>query len=288
MVLGTDVNAVSPPPGEIATDAQTLTERVAAITASAAAVAAETLIALVDHTSLKPTDTPHIINAHIDAALAGPFQPAAVCVTPDYAALAVARLDGTGVAVASVAGAFPHGRSLPHIIQQEIIGVLDAGVNEVDVVLDRAAFLGGAKDTVHTQIAWVRHTCDTYTARDGKPRHIKLILETGELGSLEHVRDAAWLALHAGADMVKTSTGTITKGADPVTVLLLCDVVNAFNERHALTRGVKVSGGLSSLADAVTYYAIAHATFNHGALDATHLRFGTSRLLSVLRAKVNA
>jgi len=287
MRVRTDVRDISPLPGELTCDATTLAERVATIHANMPTVSAAALIALTDHTTLKATDTPAAINAHIDDALAGPFLPAAVCVTPDYAAIAVNRLAGTPIAVASVAGAFPHGRTLAHVIRHEITGVLDAGVTELDVVLDRAAFLAGATDQVHHQIAWLRHTCDIYTDRDNQPRRIKLILETGELGSLAHVRDAAWLVLHAGADLVKTSTGTIPAGADPATVLLLCDVVAAFNHRYGTERGIKVSGGVRSTTDARLYWSLAHHTLGEAANDPATLRFGASKLLAQLRAEVN-
>lgn len=288
MRVRTDVRDISPPPGELTCDAATLDERVATIHANAADVSAATLIALTDHTTLKSTDTPAHIEAHIDAALAGPLLPAAVCVTPDYAAMAVKRLAGTPIAVASVAGAFPHGRTLTEVIRHEITGVLEAGVTELDIVLDRAAFLTGATDHIHQQIAWVRQTCDDYTARDSQPRRIKLILETGELGSLNHIRDAAWLVLHAGADLVKTSTGTIPAGADPATVLLLCDVVAAFNRCYDTARGVKVSGGVSSAADARLYFALAYETFGEAANNPATLRFGASKLLAQLRDEVNS
>lgn len=286
--MGTQLSDVSPAPGVLTTDAKALALRLDTLTATATPVTPETLIALIDHTTLKATDTPNVVTAHLDAALKGPTLPAAVCVTPDYAKRAVEHVKDTLIAVASVAGAFPHGRSLTNVIQHEIVGVLDAGVDELDIVLDRAAFLSGDTTSVFDQIAWARHTCDRYTASDGKPRRIKLILETGELGTLTAVRDAAWLALHAGADMVKTSTGTIPAGADPATVLLLCDVVATFNARYDTLRGVKVSGGLSSSADAQLYFAIVQSVFGAAATDPLRLRFGASKLLGALQNEVSA
>ena len=285
MSVRTAVRDISPLPGGLTFDAATLNDRADAIRSHLPAVTAHTLIGLVDHTTLNATDTQATINAHIDDALDGTDLPAGVCVTPDYAALAVRRLTDTPVRVASVAGAFPHGRTFNNVIRHEIVALLDAGVTELDMVLDRAAFLAGATSQISTQIAWVRRMCDDYTARDKRPRHIKLILETGELGSANSIANAAWLVLHAGVDLVKTSTGTIPQGADPASVIVLCDVVQAFNARYGTACGIKVSGGVKTTSDARLYYALAHHTFGDAANDPNTLRFGASKLLVQLRAE---
>lgn len=288
MSVGRKTYTLSPVPGELTFDVATLNERVAAIQMRMPTVTPQALLSLVDHTTLQATDTPKTINRHIDEALAGPGRPAAVCVTPDYAGLALRRLANTPVQVASVAGAFPHGRALTNVIRHEIIALLDTGVTELDLVLDRGAFLSGATDAIYQQIAWVRRMCDNYTMRDNRPRLIKLILETGELGSPGQICDAAWLVLHAGANLVKTSTGTIPSGADAATVLLLCDVLQAFNTRYGTACGVKVSGGVRSTAEARLCYALAHHSFGEAANTPTTLRFGASKLLTQLRSEISA
>lgn len=276
---------IPPVPGGIPIDAQTVTELAAHVSAQLADVTPATLAGLIDHTTLKPTDTPDTLDTHLTDALFEPFTPYAVCVTPDYAADAVMRLAGTGVAVASVAGAFPHGRTLETVRQTEISAVLDAGVDELDIVLDRALYLSGAYDAAFDKISWVRDACNRYTAQDGKPRRIKLILETGELPDLAAIAHAAWLSLHAGADMVKTATGTIPEGATPEAVLTITHTVDAFNRVYDQARGIKISGGVATVADATLYYSLTKSVWGDAANNPLRLRFGASRLLNALRTK---
>lgn len=283
MVSGPDSAVLPPPPRQLSTDAAAVAAAAAHHLGDLQPVDAVTLAALTDHTTLNATDTPAIIQAHCDTAAAGPLRPKAVCVTPDYVAFAVEQLANTGVHVASVAGAFPHGRTLKTVRQHEITAVLDAGANELDIVLDRARFLAGDHQTVFDDIRWVRQICDTYRARDGKQRHLKVILETGELGSLAAIHDAAWLVLTAGADLVKTSTGTIPAGAEPSSVLLIAQVVHAFNEQYGTRRGVKISGGMRTIDHARRYFTLVHAVFGPATADPYRLRFGASRLLAALR-----
>lgn len=279
------VRDIPPVPGGIPTDAKTVTDLAAHVSAQLVDVTPASLAGLIDHTTLKPTDTPETLAKHVTDALLGPFTPYAVCVTPDYAADAVMRLSGTGVAVASVAGAFPHGRTIETVRQAEIDAVLDAGVDELDIVLDRALYLCGDYTGAGNKISWVREACDRYTATDGKPRRIKLILETGELPDLSAIAHAAWLSLHAGADMVKTATGTIPQGATPEAVLTIAHTVDAFNRMYDETRGIKISGGVSTVADATVYYTLTHSVWGDAVNDPLRLRFGASRLLAALRTK---
>src|SRR6202000_1426245 len=163
---------------------------------------------------------------------------AAVCVYPDLAGLAAAELKGTPVKVASVATAFPSGRAALEVKLADVKSAVAAGADEVDMVIDRGAFLSGRYLVVHDEIQAVRAACG--------PAHLKVILETGELGTLDNVRRASWLAMLAGADFIKTSTGKVAPAATlPVTLVMLEAVRDwlAATGRHV---GVKPAGGIRS------------------------------------------
>ena len=177
-------------------------------------------LSMVDLTTLEGSDTGGKVRAlcrkavRPDPETPGTPSVAAVCVYPDLAATAVHELAGTGVRVAAVATAFPAGRSTPAVKEADTRLAVEAGVDEVDMVIDRGAFLAGDYETVFEQVAAVKAVC-------GDVR-LKVILETGELATYDHVRQASWLALLAGADFIKTSTGKIAPAATlPVTQVML-------------------------------------------------------------------
>lgn len=199
---------------------------------------------------------------------------AALCVYPDLAATAVDALAGTDVQVASVATAFPSGRSSPRAKLVEVEQAVAAGAAEVDMVLDRGAFLTGRYGTAFEEIRAVRAACG--------PAHLKVILETGELATYDDVRRAAWLALLAGADFVKTSTGKISPSATlPVTHLLL-QAVRDWNQRTGQWRGVKPAGGIRTTKDALRYLVAVREVAGPQWLRPELFRFGASGLLNDL------
>lgn len=232
---------------------------------------------LLDLTSLEATDTPGSTVALCRRAKhpgAGLPPVAAVCVFPDLAPVAVSELSGSGVRVASVAGAFPSGRAFRPVRMADVRSVLDAGADEVDLVMDRAAFSSGDVWSVFTDVAEVKRMCEG--------RLLKVILETGGLDGPAQVREAAWVALLAGADMLKTSTGKIAAGATVPDVLLLAEAVREFEVEFGLRRGVKVSGGVRSAEDAFRYVAAVTSVLGPAALDPARLRVGASALLGEL------
>src|SRR5262249_13258174 len=145
---------------------------------------------------------------------------AAVCVYPDLAGIAREHLAGTGIAVASVATAFPSGRSSLATKLADVHEAVAAGADEIDMVIDRGAFLSGRFQTVFDEIVAVKDACGD--------AHLKVILETGELATLDNVRRASWLALIAGADFIKTSTGKVTPAATPPVALVMLQAVRDF------------------------------------------------------------
>ena len=199
---------------------------------------------------------------------------AALCVYPDLAATAVDALAGTDVQVASVATAFPSGRSSLRAKLVEVEQAVAAGAAEVDMVLDRGAFLAGRPGRAFEEIRAVRAACG--------PAHLKVILETGELATYDDVRRAAWLALLAGADFVKTSTGKISPSATlPVTHLLL-QAVRDWNRRTGQWRGVKPAGGIRTTKDAIRYLVAVREVAGPEWLRPELFRFGASGLLDDL------
>jgi deoxyribose-phosphate aldolase len=247
------------------------------IKTTAKAWAIDTAIRMVDLTTLEGADTPGKVRSlcakaiHPDAS-APPV--AAVCVYPDLVATAVGALRGSTVAVASVATAFPSGRASLETKLQDVRDAVAAGADEIDMVIDRGAFLAGRYLQVFDEIVATKQTCG--------PAHLKVILETGELATLDNTRRASWLALLAGADFIKTSTGKITPAATPPVALTMLQAVRDYAAASGDARGVKLAGGIRSSKDAVRYLVMVNEVAGERWLDPALFRFGASSLLNDL------
>jgi deoxyribose-phosphate aldolase len=247
------------------------------VKADAKRQAIDLAITMIDLTTLEGQDTPGKIRALCAKARQPGFGAppvAAVCVYPDLAGLAAAELHGTGIKVASVATAFPSGRAALDVKLADVKSAVAAGADEVDMVIDRGAFLSGRYRAVYEEIEAVRAACGG--------AHLKVILETGELGALDNVRRASWLAMMAGADFIKTSTGKVSPAATlPVTLVMLEAVRDwlAATGRHV---GVKPAGGIRTAKDAIRYIVLVHETAGDEWLDARLFRIGASSLLNDL------
>ncbi len=242
--------------------------------------ALEKAITMIDLTTLEGADTPGKVAAMCAKARrpdpADPEVPpvAAVCLYPDLVGAAVGHLAGSPVAVASVATAFPSGRASMKVKLADVRDALDAGAQEIDMVIDRGAFLSGRYGLVYEEVRAVREAAGQAL--------LKVILETGELGTYDNVQRAAWLAMLAGADFVKTSTGKVTPGATrPVAVVLLA-AARDFMLASGRRVGVKVAGGIRTAKDAIAYLVIARETAGEDWLSPTALRIGASTLLNDL------
>jgi deoxyribose-phosphate aldolase len=250
------------------------------IKTSAKAWAIDTAIRMVDLTTLEGADTPGKVRSMCSkAARPDPGDPstppvAAVCVYPDMVATAVESLRGTGVAVASVATAFPSGRASLTTKLADVAEAVDAGATEIDMVIDRGAFLAGRYLEVFNEIIATKRACRT--------AHLKVILETGELVTLDAVRRASWLALLAGGDFIKTSTGKITPAATPPVALVLLQAVRDFAARTGEVRGVKLAGGIRTTKEAVRYLVMVNEVAGDLWLTPDAFRFGASSLLNDL------
>ncbi len=199
---------------------------------------------------------------------------AAVCVYPNLVRVAKDALRGSGVKVASVATAFPSGQADIAVKLADTAQAVEAGADEIDMVIDRGALLSGKDDRVFDEIVSIKRLCGNLP--------LKVILEAGELGSYEATRFAGDLALEAGADTIKTSTGKIGINATFPTALVMCEALRDFHARTGHARGLKVAGGVRTTKQALTYIVIVHETLGAGWLTPDLLRIGASSLLDYL------
>src|SRR4051794_39423706 len=241
-------------------------------------------ISMVDLTTLEGADTPGKVRNLARKALApdpgrpGPPRVAAVCVYPDRVATAADEVAGSGVRVASVATAFPSGRSSLEVKLADTRLALESGADEIDMVIDRGAFLAGQYGLVLEQIRAVKAVVG-----DGVGRaRLKVILETGELATYDNVRRACWIALLGGADFLKTSTGKVSPAATlPITQVLL-QAVRDWRDQTGQQVAVKPAGGIRTTKDAVRHLVAVNEVAGPEWLDPHWFRFGASSLLDDL------
>ena len=178
-----------------------------------------------------------------------------------------------------MATAFPSGRAALDIKLADVKDAVDAGADEVDMVIDRGAFLSGRYMEVFEEIVAVREAC---ARPDGKSAHLKVIFETGELQTYDNVRRVSWLAMMAGADFIKTSTGKIQPAATPPVTLVMLEAVRDFRETTGQMVGVKPAGGIRTSKDAIKYLVMVNEIAGPDWLDPDWFRFGASTLLNDL------
>lgn len=250
------------------------------IKTTAKAWAIDTAIGIIDLTTLEGADTPGKVRSLCAKAVrpdpSDPGAPpvAAVCVYPDLVGTAVQALRGSTVGVASVATAFPSGRAALETKLHDVRDAVAAGATEIDMVIDRGAFLAGHYLQVLEEI--------TAAKAAGGSAHLKVILETGELATLDNVRRASWLALLAGADFIKTSTGKVTPAATPPVALVMLQAVRDFADLTGQLRGVKLAGGIRTSKEAVRYLVMVNEVTGDQWLTPSLFRFGASSLLNDL------
>jgi deoxyribose-phosphate aldolase len=199
---------------------------------------------------------------------------AAVCVYPDLVGHARSVLGSSSVAVASVATAFPSGRASLNVKLLDVAEAVGAGADEIDMVIDRGAFLSGHLGQVFDEIVAVKAACGN--------AHLKVILETGELVTYDNVRRASWLAMLGGADFIKTSTGKVSVNATQPVALVMLEAVRDFAETSGRLVGVKVAGGIRTTKDAMKYLVLVNETAGSTWLTPDRFRFGASSLLNDL------
>ncbi|MCB9879803.1 MAG: deoxyribose-phosphate aldolase [Planctomycetes bacterium] len=235
-------------------------------------------IAMMDLTTLEGMDTPGKVRQLCQKARRPlPSRSdvpgcAAVCVYPDLVEVAVDAVAGSAVQVASVATGFPAGRTDRRTKLREVELAVKAGATEIDMVIDRGAFLSGRHALVHDEIAAVKQACGD--------AHLKVILETGELKTYDNVRRACQIALLGGADFLKTSTGKVSPASTPPVVLLMLEVVRDWFLDTGHMVGVKAAGGIRTSKDALRYLVMVAETCGDAWLSPQWFRFGASSLLN--------
>ncbi len=242
---------------------------------------------MIDLTTLEGQDTPGKVRALCaKGRRPDPTDPsappvAAICVYPDMVPVAVSALGGSGVKVASVATAFPSGRASLPVKLADTRDAVASGADEIDMVIDRGAFLAGHYHAVYDEIVAVREACVRPTGTEGAA-HLKVILETGELATYDNVRRASWLAMLAGADFIKTSTGKVAPAATLPVTLVMLEAVRDFRAATGRQVGVKPAGGIRTSKDAIRYLVLVNETVGEDWLDPDWFRIGASSLLNDL------
>ena len=250
------------------------------IKTTAKAYALDLAISMIDLTTLEGADTPGKVRAlcakgrNPDPTDRSAPQVAAICVYSDLVAVAREALAGSGIAVASVATAFPAGRAARSVKLADVAEAVAAGADEVDMVIDRGAFLAGRHLAVFEEIVAVREACGD--------AHLKVILENGELATYDNIRRASWLAMLAGADFIKTSTGKVGVNATPANTLLMLQAVRDFRAATGRQIGVKPAGGIRTAKDALKFLVLVNETAGPDWLSPEWFRFGASSLLNDL------
>ncbi|MDJ1138016.1 deoxyribose-phosphate aldolase [Streptomyces iconiensis] len=258
------------------------------IKTTAKAYALDLAISMIDLTTLEGADTPGKVRA-LCAKGANPDptdrstpKVAAICVYSDMAATAKEALVANGapeIKVASVATAFPSGRAAMAVKLADTRDAVAAGADEIDMVIDRGAFLSGRYLQVFEEIQQVKAEC---ARPDGEEAHLKVIFENGELATYDNIRRASWLAMSAGADFIKTSTGKVTVNATPPGTLLMLEAVRDFRAATGRQVGVKPAGGIRTAKDAIKYLVMVNETVGEDWLSRDWFRFGASSLLNDL------
>jgi deoxyribose-phosphate aldolase len=242
----------------------------------------EMVVSMTDLTTLEGKDSPQTVRALCRKALSpavgvdGIPSVAAVCVYPAFVQLAKECVGESGVQVASVATAFPSGQSPLPLRLEEVRRVVADGADEVDMVISRGAFLAGEHQRVFDEIAAVKEACGS--------AHLKVILETGELETYDNVRWASDLAIHAGADFIKTSTGKVSPAATMGVTLVMLEAIRDHFLKSGRMIGMKPAGGIRTAKEALHYLVMVQETLGDAWLSPQWFRFGASSLLDdVLR-----
>jgi deoxyribose-phosphate aldolase len=242
-------------------------------------------ISMIDLTTLEGADTPGKVRSLCGKALVpdptDPTtpRPAAVCVYGDMVPTAREALGDSGVHIAAVATAFPSGRASMPVKLTDTADAVAAGADEIDMVIDRGAFLAGDYLTVFDEIVAVKEAC---RRPDGSGAHLKVIMETGELVTYDNVRRASYLSMLAGGDFIKTSTGKVQPAATLPVTLILLEAVRDWQESTGLQVGVKPAGGIRTSKDALKYLVMVSEIAGDDWMDPDWFRFGASSLLNDL------
>ena len=246
---------------------------------------------MMDLTTLKTDDTPasvtklvNKVNSFSEAYPEWPL-PASICVYPNFAAV-VDQARKCDVNITVVSACFPSSQSFLEVKLREVELAVEQGADEVDIVLALSAFLAGDYESAAEEIRQVRKTIDTVAQKQGRHVHLKVILETGLLRTPEAIANASFLAMEAGADFIKTSTGKVDVNATPASAYVMCECIAKFHAATGKKIGFKPAGGISSAADALCYYSIVSTLLGKEWLNKDLFRFGVSRVANNILSAV--
>ena len=272
------------PVDQVGADARAAMLATRSIKTSSKLWAIDTAISMIDLTTLEGADTPGKVTALCTKAVRpDPSDNSvphvgAVCVYNDMVKIAREHLDNNGgkeIPVAAVSTAFPSGRASLDVKKQDTEDAIASGATEIDMVIDRGAFLSGNLEKVFTEIVCIKEIC-------GDRAHLKVILETGELVTYDNVRRASFLAMAAGADFIKTSTGKVSPAATAPVVLVMLEAVRDYYAMTGKKIGVKPAGGIRTTKDAIKQLVLVNETAGPDWLDPKLFRIGASALLNDL------
>lgn len=246
---------------------------------------------MMDLTTLKTDDTPasvtrlvNKVNSFRESYPEWPL-PASVCVYSNFASV-VKEARACDFNITVVSACFPTSQSFLEVKLKECEMAVEQGADEVDIVLALNSFLAGNHEAAAEEIRQVRKTIDAVAAKQGRNVHLKVILETGLLRTPEAIANASFLAMEAGADFIKTSTGKVDVNATPVAAYVMCECIARFKEVTGKKIGFKPAGGISSAMDALCYYSIVSSVLGKEWLNKEYFRFGVSRVANSILSAV--
>ena len=246
---------------------------------------------MMDLTTLKTDDTPASVTRLVDKVNA--FQesypewplPASICVYSNFAAT-VDQARKCDFNITVVSACFPTSQSFLEVKLKECEMAVEQGADEVDIVLALNSFLAGDYEQAAEEIRQIRRCIDAVAEKQGRKVHLKVILETGLLRTPENIAQASFLAMEAGADFIKTSTGKVDVNATPVAAYVMCECIAKYHAMTGKKIGFKPAGGISSAADALCYYSIVSSILGKEWLDKEYFRFGVSRVANNILSAV--
>lgn len=246
---------------------------------------------MMDLTTLKTDDTPasvtklvNKVNAFNETYPEWPL-PASLCVYPNFAAV-VKEARKCDVNITVVSACFPSSQSFLEVKLRECEIAVEQGADEVDIVLALSSFLAGDYEAAANEIREVRRVIDAAAAKQGRNVHLKVILETGLLKTSENIANASFLAMEAGADFIKTSTGKVDVNATPAAAYVMCECIAKYHAATGKKIGFKPAGGISTAADALCYYRIVETILGKEWLNKELFRFGVSRVANSILSAV--
>ncbi len=277
-------------------DEEAIASRLRAISADRNAMATPEVLkkcfSLMDLTTLKSNDTVASVCKLVDKVtrLTQEYPsyplPASICVYPNFATVVRDRRCSPELHVTTVASCFPSAQSFLEVKVQECVLAVRGGADEVDIVLALNAFLAEDYDAARREIEQMRAAIDEEAARQGRKVVLKVILETGLLETPERIARASFLAMEAGADFIKTSTGKVEVNATPTAAYVMCECIKAFYAKTGRKVGFKAAGGISNDQDALFYYCIGARILGEAWLNKDYFRFGVSRLGNSLMSAI--